>query len=189
MSTKTCVTGNNCILHKALVHKTKTLVQWDKLILPWEISTWTLFPLPLNDLGQLDHYCHWFLDLSFSRMNESTICYTFTPCVGYYISPGIDTRQKGPPAFSVSSERHRQLRNCLSFEMVAGWIEPPSPRLTVWCSTAWPLLPTYKWWDKYIMHWEVSTRTNCYCPEKFLPRHLSTGTSWYCSEKFLPGHA
>ena len=29
--------------------------------------------LPLNDLSQLaDHYCHWFLELSFSRISEST---------------------------------------------------------------------------------------------------------------------
>ena len=31
----------------------------------------------------------------------------FTARVGYFTSPGIDTRQKGPTAFSVSSERHR----------------------------------------------------------------------------------
>ena len=29
--------------------------------------------------------------------------------MGSFTSPGIDTRQKGPPAFSVSSERHRQM--------------------------------------------------------------------------------
>ena len=39
----------------------------------------------------------------FSRISESTIGYTFAPCVGSFASPGIDTRQKGPPAFSVSS--------------------------------------------------------------------------------------
>ena len=27
--------------------------------------------------------------------------------MGYFTSPDIDTRQKGPTAFSVSSERHR----------------------------------------------------------------------------------
>ena len=49
--------------------------------------------LPLNDLGQLaDHYSHWFLELSFSRISESTTGYTFTPCVGSFTSPGIDTR-------------------------------------------------------------------------------------------------
>ena len=69
-----------------------------------------------------------------SRISESTTGYTFT-----FISPGIDTRQKGPPAFSVSSERHKQMwgeRNYLSFEMAVGGIEPPSPRLTVRRSTA-----------------------------------------------------
>ena len=34
-------------------------------------------------------------------------------------------------------------RNCLSFEMAVGGIEPPSPRLTVLCSTARPPLPTF----------------------------------------------
>ena len=29
-------------------------------------------------------------------------------CIGYFTSPGIDIWQKGPTAFSVSSERHRQ---------------------------------------------------------------------------------
>ena len=78
--------------------------------------------------GQLaDHYCHWFLELSFSRICESTTGYTFILCVGSFTSPGIDTRQKGPPAFSVSSERHRQMwgeRNCLSFKTAVGGIEP-----------------------------------------------------------------
>ena len=34
--------------------------------------------------------------------------YTFNPCMGYFISPGIDTRWKGPTGYSVSSERHGQ---------------------------------------------------------------------------------
>ena len=48
----------------------------------------------------------------------------------------------GPPAFSVSSERQANvgLQNCLSFETAVGGIEPSSPRLTVWCSTARPPL-------------------------------------------------
>ena len=33
-----------------------------------------------------------FSELSFSRINESTTGYTFTPCVGSLTSPGIDTR-------------------------------------------------------------------------------------------------
>ena len=49
-----------------------------------------------------------------------------------------------PEAFSVSSERHRQMWgewNCLSFETAVGGIEPLSPWLTVWRSIAWPPLP------------------------------------------------
>ena len=33
---------------------------------------------------------------------------THLPYVGYFTSPGIDTRKKGPLVFSISSERHRQ---------------------------------------------------------------------------------
>ena len=65
--------------------------------------------------------------------------------VGSFTSPGIDTRQKGPPAFSVSSERHRQMWgewNSLSLKMAVGGMEPPSPRLTVRHSIAWPPLST-----------------------------------------------
>ena len=49
--------------------------------------------------------------------------------MGSFTSPGIDTKQKGPPAFSVSSERHRQMwseQNCLSFETSVDRIETPS---------------------------------------------------------------
>ena len=56
-------------------------------------KTNTLFVLllPLNDLCQLaDHYCHWLLELSFSRSTESTAGYIFS--VGSFTSPGIDTR-------------------------------------------------------------------------------------------------
>ena len=63
--------------------------------------------LPLNDLGQLaDHYCHLFLELSFSRISESTTGYTFTPCVGSVTSPGIDRRHHW---LLVSSETHRPM--------------------------------------------------------------------------------
>ena len=48
-------------------------------------------------------------ELSFSRITEYTTGYTFTPCVGSFTSPGIDTRQKGPATFTVSSIRHRQM--------------------------------------------------------------------------------
>ena len=37
-------------------------------------------------------------ELFFCRICESTTGYTFTPCVGSFTSPGIDIRQKGPPA-------------------------------------------------------------------------------------------
>ena len=70
-------------------------------------------------------------ELPFSIISDSTTGYTFTPCVGSFTFPGIDTRQKGPPAVGVSSERHRQMwgeRNCLSFETAVGGIEPPVPR-------------------------------------------------------------
>ena len=67
-----------------------------------------------------------------SRISEFTIGCTFSPFVGSFTSPGIDTRKKGPPAFSVSSERHRQMwreRNCISFETAVGGIEPQSGAL------------------------------------------------------------
>ena len=49
-----------------------------------------------------------YLELAFSAVSESATGYTFTPCVGSFTSPGIDTRYKGSPPFIVSSERHRQ---------------------------------------------------------------------------------
>ena len=52
----------------------------------------TLLP-PLNNLGQLaDQYYHWCLEFFFFRISESTTGYIFTPCVGSFSSPGIDTR-------------------------------------------------------------------------------------------------
>ena len=42
---------------------------------------------------------------------ESTTGYTFTHCVGSFTSSGIDTRYKGPTAFSVSSGRHRGIHS------------------------------------------------------------------------------
>ena len=36
------------------------------------------------------------------RLGRCATGYTFTPCVGYFTSPGIDTRPKGPTDFSVS---------------------------------------------------------------------------------------
>ena len=47
------------------------------------------------------------------RVVESMAGYTFTPCVGYFTSPGTYIRYKGPTAFSVSSERSwRSVVNC-----------------------------------------------------------------------------
>ena len=44
-----------------------TLVSHKMTMMPAQVPDWPL--LPLNDLGQLaDHYCHWFLELSFSRI-------------------------------------------------------------------------------------------------------------------------
>ena len=56
----------------------------------------------------------------FSRICESTTGYTFTPCVGSFTSPGIETRQKGPPAFLMSLPKDtgkcgvKKLRVCVS---------------------------------------------------------------------------
>ena len=47
---------------------------------------------------------------------ESTIGYIFPPRVGYFTSPGIDTRQKGLTAFSV----------CQKFSSGASWIRRTS---------------------------------------------------------------
>ena len=67
--------------------------------------------LPFMAISRLaDHYCHWFSELSLSRINKSTTSYTFTPYVGSFTTPGLDTRYKGPPAVSVSSERHGQCK-------------------------------------------------------------------------------
>ena len=51
-----------------------------------------------------------------------------------------------PPAFSVSSKKHKEMwgeQNCLSLETMVGGIEPPSPRLTVRRSTVRRPLPTF----------------------------------------------
>ena len=36
------------------------------------------------------------------RLGRCATGYTFTPCVGYFTSPDLDTRPKGPTDFSVS---------------------------------------------------------------------------------------
>ena len=62
---------------------------------------------------------------------ESTTCYTFTPCVGYFTSPAIDTRIKGPTAFYCkSSERHwqggaKEIGKCFQAASVASSKDPP----------------------------------------------------------------
>ena len=102
-----------------------------------------MFSLNIWFLGGFLQTAQTWANAEFCRISESTTGYTFT---GYFTSPGIDIRWKGPPTFSVSSERHRQMwgkRNCLSFETAVGGIEPPSPRLTVRRSVARPPLPTY----------------------------------------------
>ena len=49
--------------------------------------------LPPVSTDQLaDHYSNWFSELSFSIICESTVGYTFIPCVGSFTFPGIDTR-------------------------------------------------------------------------------------------------
>ena len=47
-----------------------------------------------------------YLRVSFSRVSESQVF--SISCMGSFTSPGIDIRKKGPTAFTVSSERHRQ---------------------------------------------------------------------------------
>ena len=44
--------------------------------------------LPFMAINRLaDHYCHWFSELSLSRINKSTTDYTFTHYVGSFTSP------------------------------------------------------------------------------------------------------
>lgn len=56
-------------------------------------------------------------------------------CVQTSTSPGIDTRQKGPTAFSDSSERHKQSgMNEVAKALKQQQLDStPSPRLTVQC--------------------------------------------------------
>lgn len=66
-----------------------------------------------------------------------------------FTSPGIDTRMKGPTAYTVSSERHRQNRmnkvgwtELPKLQSGGGWIKPPSSWSTGSAPTIRPLLPT-----------------------------------------------
>ena len=65
---------------------------------------------------------------------ESTTGYTFTPCVGYFTSPGIDTRYKGPTVFSVSSERHKDSVEGITLD---SWCLLSLK--TVYANTSWPV--------------------------------------------------
>ena len=51
----------------------------------------------------------WFREVSFSRLQRGVHDRLHMyPCVGLFSSHRIDTIQKGPTAYSVLSERHRQ---------------------------------------------------------------------------------
>ena len=57
-------------------------------------------------------------------------CNEIYPLFGIFYFPWHRHQIEGTTGFNVSSERHRQMwgeRNCLSFEMAVGGIEPPSP--------------------------------------------------------------
>ena len=60
---------------------------------------------------------------------ESTRGYTFTPCVGYFTSPGIDTREKGSTAFSVSSERQRYTISNVESQVFNLKYDVPGPKI------------------------------------------------------------
>ena len=109
-------------------------------------------------------------ELSFSKISEFTTGYTFTPCVGSFTSPGIDTRQKGPPAFLVSCLFRKTQANVgwmklPTFRNSGRWIEPPTPLLTTWHSTMRPPLPIRQW--------------NCIT----MWRHISANGHIMCSNK------
>ena len=105
----------------------------------------TSFLFPLNYLCQLvDHYCHWFLELPFSRISKSTTGYTFTPMWDLLI-PLAQTPDRRDHSLLVSLPKDTgkcEVMNCPSFETAVGGIEPPSPRLRVRRSTARPPLLT-----------------------------------------------
>ena len=83
-------------------------------------------------------------ELFFSRICESTTCYTFTPCVGSFTWHRHQIeRTTGFYCLFRKTQANVGWRNCLRFEKAVGGIEPPSPRLTVRRSTARPPLPTY----------------------------------------------
>ena len=72
-------------------------------------------------------------ELFFSRICQSTTGYTFTLCVGSFISPGIDTRQKGPKTFSrgITSEATFTLYNLGTFIYRLTWITTYFEKLNI----------------------------------------------------------
>ena len=69
-----------------------------------------------------------FSEFSFSRVSESTSLFSFS-LGGIFISPSIDTIQKGKTAvsdFSKKTPAKWDQQNCQSFEASAGGIKPPS---------------------------------------------------------------
>ena len=89
-------------------------------------------------------YCRaWFSELPFYRTSESTTGYT--SLCGIFDFPWYKHHIKGTTSFYCLFWKTQAMwgeQNCLSFETAVGGIEPPSPRLTVRRSTAWPLVPT-----------------------------------------------
>ena len=76
-------------------------------------------------------YCHWFSELSFSRISESTTGYTFTSVWDHLLTLAWTTDRRDHQLL-VFLPRHKQMwgeRYCLSFETPTGGIEPPSPWL------------------------------------------------------------
>ena len=77
--------------------------------------------------------------VSEGKGKEDRLPITGSACVGYFISPGIDTRLlKGLTAFSVSSETHIVKSGvdgmANSFEVAPVGMEPVSSRSSVLCS-------------------------------------------------------
>jgi len=120
-------------------------------------------------------------------VNLIVICESTT---GYILCRvgSFTSRQKGSPAFSVSSKRHRQLwgeRNCVTFKIAVGGNEPLSPRLAVWRSTVRPPLPTLSY--LVIVQFAISFMRRCLVCISFLPGLLSAlkGSSPECTDLAL----
>ena len=73
-----------------------------------------------------EYYRAWFLELSFSRISESTTGYKFTPC-GIFYFPWHRHQIEGTISFYCLFRKTQAMwgeRNCLSFKMAAGGLEP-----------------------------------------------------------------